>query len=329
VPQMGRKQRLNARSDKRAPEAKSKAATKFRKMRVRFAAEVEIIYFEAEPSQAGPSNEAPPAPTDPEVPAELTDVSETAELWALSDEGSAEADAELRRRHEESSRWLQEHLDRLHGPRRERPAAGSWQEKMELDEAMDMYRRANMLDNEDERGPGFRWLSRGWKCYAFEAGACEPVLTWATSARASATRMTRPGAPSSAASRGITSRCVATCTLAPTAATEATQRSASPSRTSASSQPTRITSVGTPGARGAGAWRTHQSAPAAAGSGLLGCPTDCLCTRMPGRCCVDTSSVKSVRELCMSCRCRLRRNSELPVGISRVHLRVRLSSWVF
>jgi len=177
VPQMGRKQRLNARSDKRAQEAKSKAATKVRKMRVRFAAEVEIIYFEAEPSQAGPSNEAPPAPTDPEVPAELTDVSE-AELWALSDEGSAEADAELRRRHEESSRWLQEHLDRLHGPRRERPAAGSWQEKMELDEAMDMYRRANMLDNEDERGPGFRWLSRGWKCYAFEAGACEPVLTW-------------------------------------------------------------------------------------------------------------------------------------------------------
>ena len=175
---MPRKQRMTAKADKRVLASKLKAATQVNKKRVRFADAVDIIYFDVEPSAAGSAAAPEPAPISPEAEPSLTALSQ-AELWDLADAGSAEAEAEVCRRGEESSRLWHETLDELYGPRRERPAAGSWQEKMELDEAMDRYRRGNLLDTEAYwNRSSVSLFSRGWKCYAAEIGACEPELHW-------------------------------------------------------------------------------------------------------------------------------------------------------
>lgn len=166
---MARK-RLTAKADKRVRKQPAASTVSCSKKRVSFAAEVE--YIEPPSSLASAAGSSDPAAVPAEPTAQELAVAEPGEEEDI--EGDSSEGEEIAALPDvDYAAWKREHDEQEAARRATRLV------QMHLQEAMHEYKMANQLDLEKDES----WDSRGWRCYAFEIGCCEPELDWATPAK--------------------------------------------------------------------------------------------------------------------------------------------------
>lgn len=168
------KQRLTARSDKRARKKPAASTASCSKKRVRFADEVEYI---EPPSEAASASSSADVPSVPVGPGDLGKYLDIVGMPGTIGDYPAEHRGTLLFMHNHCEAFLNAKADKEEAEWK--AMRGSRRAQIRLDEAMHEHKRDNVLDIDMDEDDD--WLSRGWRCYAFEAfgiDGCEREVRW-------------------------------------------------------------------------------------------------------------------------------------------------------